>query len=82
MPNLYTDTGRVNVNPGPAIMLVHNHARVRMFHAFGNAGSVIAHLSANALSMRRIRQTKPHRRRRGPDQNPAHHRLRNVMRHK
>ncbi|HVU40020.1 MAG TPA: hypothetical protein VHD86_03140 [Xanthobacteraceae bacterium] len=54
MADLYADTGRVYFRAGPAIMFVDDDAGIRMLHALGNAGSVIAHLPANALGMRRI----------------------------
>jgi hypothetical protein len=53
MTDLDAYAGSMQVDPRSAIMLV-DHAGVWMLHALGNAGSVFAHLFANALGMCRI----------------------------
>jgi hypothetical protein len=76
MADLYADSRDVHAHTRITIMLMHHDSTVRMLHAFGYAGSSIANLAADALSMRRVTQTKPQSRGRGPDQNLVHHRLR------
>jgi|HubBroStandDraft_3_1064219.scaffolds.fasta_scaffold241965_2 hypothetical protein len=54
MADLDAHAGSMHVDTGSPIMLVHHYAGVWMLHALGNAGSVIAHLLANALGMCRV----------------------------
>ena len=54
MTDLDAYAGSMQVDPRSAIMLVDHNAGVWILHALGNAGSVFAHLLANALGMCRV----------------------------